>query len=115
MVDQLLPPLDAVFHALSDATRRAMIERLSRSVCTVGELAQPFRMSLAAASKHVKVLERAGLVRRRVAGRRHLCTLEPAALRDARQWLAAHEREWNERFDALDRLIAATSSPENPT
>jgi DNA-binding transcriptional ArsR family regulator len=83
-------PLDGVFHALSDPTRRAMLEALAAGGRSIGELAAPFDMSLAAASKHVRVLERVGLVRRQVAGRIHRCTLDAAPLADAGQWLLGY-------------------------
>lgn len=116
MVEHLFPSpilpaqLDAVFHALADQTRRAMVQRLAQSACTVSELAQPFAMSLAAASKHLRVLEGAGLVRRRVEGRQHFCSLDAAALRSAQDWLRYYEQYWTESFDALAR-IAAGSPP----
>lgn len=115
MVEHLLPPtllpaqLDAVFHALADQTRRAMVQRLAQSACTVSELARPFAMSLAAASKHLRVLEGAGLVQRRVEGRQHFCSLNAAALRSAQDWLRYYEQYWSESFDALDRI--ATQEP----
>lgn len=115
MVEYLHPPvllpaqLDAVFHALADQTRRAMVQRLAQSACTVSELARPFAMSLAAASKHLRVLESAGLVRRRVEGRQHFCSLDAAALRSAQDWLRLYEQHWNESFDALERI--ATKEP----
>lgn len=115
MVEYLHPPallpaqLDAVFHALADRTRRAMVQRLAQSACTVSELARPFAMSLAAASKHLRVLESAGLVRRRVEGRQHFCSLDAAALRSAQDWLRLYEQHWNESFDALERI--ATKEP----
>ena len=80
-------PLDGVFHALSDPTRRAMLAALSEGSRSVGELAAPFDISLAAASKHIRTLERAGLLRRNVQGRTHRCTLEPAPLAQAEVWL----------------------------
>ncbi|HEX5829468.1 MAG TPA: metalloregulator ArsR/SmtB family transcription factor [Gemmatimonadaceae bacterium] len=101
--------LSVVFRALGDPTRRAMLRRLSAGERTVGELAEPFQMSLAAASKHVKVLERAGLVRRTVRGRTHHCRLDAAGLAKAQRWLAFYQRFWTERLDALDALLA---SPE---
>lgn len=82
--------LDAIFRALADATRRDMLRRLSFGEHTVGELAEPFEMSLAAASKHVRMLERAGLVRRDVRGRTHYCRLEAATVRQAQEWLACY-------------------------
>jgi DNA-binding transcriptional ArsR family regulator len=79
-------PLDGVFRALADPTRRAMLRTLAAGERPIGELAAPFRMSFAAASKHVKVLECAGLVRRRVQGRRHLCRIQAAPLAAADEW-----------------------------
>jgi len=99
--------LDQVFRALGDRTRRDMLKRLAAGDRTVTELAEPCAMSLAAASKHVRVLERAGLVRRTIRGRTHHCRLAAARLSDAERWLAFYQRFWNERFDALDRVLAA--------
>ena len=110
MVDQSPARLDAVFHALADPTRRAMLGMLARQDRTVGDLARPFSISLAAASKHVKVLERAGLVRRTVEGRTHTCRLDPGPLRSADEWLRLSERIWTERFDALDALLKTTAN-----
>ncbi len=107
MVKQQGALLDDVFHALADPTRRAMLRRLSAGERNIGELAAPFRMSLAAASKHVKVLESAGLVRRRVQGRSHICRIEPAPLAAAEEWLRYYERFWTRRLDALDALLRA--------
>lgn len=106
MVEDLLE-VDVVFHALSHRTRRDMLTRLSRSDLTVGQLAQPLTVSLAAASKHVAVLERAGLVRRSVSGRTHVCRLTPAPLGPAAAWLARYETYWTERLDALETLLLA--------
>ena len=97
--------LDAVFHALADPTRRAMLGHLATRELTVGELATPFRMSFAGASKHVRVLESAGLVRRTIRGRTHLCHLEAARLAEANAWLRRYERFWNARLDALEALL----------
>ena len=105
MVEQPSEPLDSVFHALADPTRRAMLRSLAERERTVSELAGPFRMSLAAASKHVKTLERAGLVRRQVQGRTHVCSLDPAPLSEAQDWLRFYERFWTERLDALAALF----------
>ncbi len=105
MVVQTDDALSAVFRALGDPTRRQMLRRLADGERTVGELSAPFRMSLAAASKHVRVLERAGLVHRTVQGRTHRCRLEPSRLAEAQQWLAFYERFWDERFDALEALL----------
>jgi DNA-binding transcriptional ArsR family regulator len=106
MVEQQSEHLDSVFHALADPTRRAMLYSLAQGEHTVTELAEPFRMSLAAASKHVKTLERAGLVRRTVQGRTHVCRLDPGPLAEAHGWLRFYERFWNERLDALESLFA---------
>ena len=105
MVELQPEHLDAVFHALADPTRRAMLHRLADAPSSVGELAAPYRMSLAAASKHIKALERAGLVRRRVQGRTHLCQLEAGPLEDAHAWLDFYRRFWTQSFDILDALL----------
>lgn len=105
MVNQQSERLGRVFHALADPTRRHMLRSLAARERTIGELAGPFRMSLAAASKHVKALERAGLVRRTVQGRTHFCRLDPKPLAAAAEWLEFYERFWNERLDALEELL----------
>jgi DNA-binding transcriptional ArsR family regulator len=97
--------LDAVFHALGDPTRRAMLGQLADRELTIGELATPFNMSFAGASKHVRVLENAGLVKRTVLGRTHLCRLEAARLAEADAWLKRYERFWSVRLDALEALL----------
>ena len=99
--------LDDIFHALSDATRRAMLRSLAGGDRKIGDLAEPFDMSFAAASKHVKVLEEAGLVRRRIEGRAHVCSLAPQPLRAADEWLRFYESFWSARFDVLDQLFRA--------
>jgi DNA-binding transcriptional ArsR family regulator len=105
MVELETPRLDTVFHALGDGTRRRMLRTLAGGERTVGELAKPFAISLAAASKHIKVLEGAGLIRREVRGRTHICRLEPGPLASAHQWLAFYERFWSGRLDVLERLL----------
>ncbi|RBP14408.1 ArsR family transcriptional regulator [Roseiarcus fermentans] len=105
MVELNDPNLDAVFHALSDPTRREMLRALSEGERTVTELAEPFSMSLAAASKHVKALENAGLLCREIRGRTHICRLDPGPLASAQQWLAVYARFWTPRLDALERLL----------
>ncbi|TCK28812.1 ArsR family transcriptional regulator [Ancylobacter aquaticus] len=97
--------LDHVFHALADPTRRAMLQSLASGERTVSELAEPFTMSLAGASKHIKALEAAGLVTRDIRGRQHLCRLQPGRLAEAHEWLSFYERFWTERLDALDALL----------
>jgi DNA-binding transcriptional ArsR family regulator len=101
------PHLDAVFHALSDPTRRAMLGRLAECELTIGELATPFAMSFAGASKHVRVLENAGLVTRTIRGRTHLCRLEAARLAEADAWLRRYERFWSAKLDSLEALLRA--------
>lgn len=107
MVEDRAEPLDLVFHALSDPTRRAMLRRLSVEDLSVSDLAAPYAMSLVAASKHVKTLERAGLVRRTVKGRTHVCHLDAQPLAAADGWLRHYERFWNGRLDALEALLRA--------
>ena len=99
------PRLDAVFHALGDATRRKMLRDLATGERTVTQLAEPFAMSLAAASKHIKSLETAGLIRREVRGRTHVCRLEAGPLASAHDWLAFYERFWTTHLDALEQLL----------
>ncbi|RWP47326.1 MAG: helix-turn-helix transcriptional regulator [Mesorhizobium sp.] len=105
MVELETPQMDSVFHALGDATRRHMLRDLAGGERTVTQLAQPFAMSLAAASKHIKALENAGLIRREVRGRTHVCRLEPGPLASAHQWLGFYERFWTNRLDVLERLL----------
>jgi DNA-binding transcriptional ArsR family regulator len=97
--------LDRIFHALSDPTRRQMLHSLARGERTVGELAAPFRMSLAGAAKHVKTLERSGLLRRTVRGRTHICRLEPAPLASANAWFRYYTRFWEQSLDALETAL----------
>src|SRR5215207_8691360 len=105
--------LDAVFHALSHPTRRHMLRRLAGGERSIGELAAPFSMSFAGASKHVKMLERADLVRRTVQGRTHVCRLNPRPLAAADEWLRFYQRFWNERLDALERELNELESPQD--
>ena len=105
MVEHDSPRLDAVFHALADGTRRRMLRSLGGQPRSVGELAAPFQISLAAASKHIKVLERAGLVTRTVQGRTHLCALAAAPLAEADAWLRAYSRFWDARPAARETLL----------
>lgn len=114
MVDQTPDRLDAVFHALADRTRRAMLQQLAHEPMSVGALAAPFDMSLAAASKHIKVLERAGLVERSVRGRSHLCRLDARAMHGGMEWLRHYERFWNQRLDALAAALEADATSSHP-
>ena len=107
MVEYKAPPLDRIFHALADPTRRAMLHALADGERPIGELAAPFDMSFAAASKHVKVLESAGLVSRRVQGRLHFCRIEASPLAQAQAWLRYYEPFWTRRLDTLQALLQA--------
>lgn len=99
------PSLDAVFHALGDATRRGMLTELAGGTRSVGELAKPFAMSFAGASKHVKALESAGLVHREIRGRVHVLRLAPEPLAKAHAWIAQYEAFWSLRLDALEQAL----------
>src|SRR5690606_11122765 len=105
MVEYRAPESDTVFHALGDATRRRMLAQLTEGEHTVSQLAKPFDMSLAAASKHIKVLENAGMIRREVRGRTRCCRLEPRPLASAHEWLSFYERFWTDRLDVLARHL----------
>jgi DNA-binding transcriptional ArsR family regulator len=101
--------LDAVFSALSDPTRRRIVERLSRGPLTVGEIAAGFAISQPGISKHVRVLEDSGLLKRRVDGRVHHCTLEPRAMTSAATWIDKQSRYWNAVLDRLGETLADSS------
>ncbi len=107
MVNYHMHDLDGIFHALADPTRRAIIGALIQGPKTVGEISQPFDISLPAVSKHLKVLERARLVTRQVRGREHHCRLNPQTLARAHDWLSFYSGFWNERLEALDALLRA--------
>jgi DNA-binding transcriptional ArsR family regulator len=98
--------LDLTFRALSDASRRAIMRDLRGGERRITEIARPFPVALNTVSKHVKVLERAGLVRRRVRGREHYIALAPEPLRDAAGWIEAYRAFWEPRLDALEALLA---------
>jgi DNA-binding transcriptional ArsR family regulator len=98
--------LDRVFSALSDTTRRRLVRTLAEREYSVSELAEPFDMSLAAVSKHLSVLEQAGLVRRRKDGRTRYCSLRPEALAGVLDWIAVYRQFWRQRFDALANDLA---------
>ena len=109
MVKQMLDhpvPLDQVFHALADPSRRAMVDRLTRGPASVSELAQPLTMSLAAVVQHVQVLESSGLVRTEKVGRVRTCSIEPAALRTAEHWISERRSLWERRLDRLGDFLA---------
>jgi DNA-binding transcriptional ArsR family regulator len=115
MVELQTAPLDSIFRALGDATRRRMLRELADGERTVGQLAEPFAISLAAASKHIRALENAGLIRREVRGRTHLCRLDPGPLASAHEWLSFYEGFWIDRLDALERLLREEDARQSPT
>ncbi|AKT39466.1 ArsR family transcriptional regulator [Chondromyces crocatus] len=111
------PALDQTLLALADPTRRAILQRLSRGEARVTELAAPFAISLNSVSKHIRMLERAELVRRRRVGREHFLSFNPAPLDEAARWIAERQAQWSRRLNALDALLqaedlAATAPPE---
>ncbi|MBB5035585.1 ArsR/SmtB family transcription factor [Prosthecobacter vanneervenii] len=105
--------LDLVFAALSDATRRGLLTRLIDGEATVGELAEPLQMSLPAVSKHLRVLEDAGLLRRRINGRTHYITANPKPLHEAVNWIERHRQMWEGSFDKPASLVER-APPETP-
>ena len=107
MVERNTELLDAIFHALSDPTRRAILNGLARGPRNVGDLAAPFDMSLAAASKHIKVLEKAGLVKRSVQGRTHVCRLDALPMHAGVEWMRHYEKFWNQQLDSLEAILEA--------
>lgn len=104
-MSQTSQKLDRVFFALSDSTRRGILARLAQGSTTIGELAAPYDISKPAISKHMKILENAGLIERTITGRQHQCTLTTAGLKTAEDWLNFHRRFWESRFDALSNLL----------
>ncbi len=105
--------LTLTFSALGGATRRAILARLALGEASVGELAAPFAMSLPAISKHLKVLERAGLIAREKHGRGHRCRLEPVPMREAASWIERYRRFWDDQFDRLERYLDETQVKED--
>jgi len=107
--------LGRVFGAVADPTRRAILAALEREPATVTEIARPFPVSLNAISKHILVLERAGLVKREVVGREHRCRLDPAPLRRASAWLEHYRKFWDLRLDALERHLISQKKGKRST
>ena len=105
-------PLGATFAALADPTRRAILARLAQGEATVGELAAPFDMSLPAISKHLKVLQRAGLIEQGRQAQWRPCRLTPEPLRDLADWVAQYKRHWEESFDRLDEYLKQVQTEE---
>jgi len=103
--------LDLTFAALADPTRRAILARLAGGEATVNQLAEPFALTQQSISKHLKVLERAGLISRTCAAQRRPCKLEPERLDAAAEWIDRHRRMWQERYDRLDEHLATLRQP----
>jgi DNA-binding transcriptional ArsR family regulator len=106
------PRLDLVFRALAHPARRAIVRQLSIGECNLSELASPLKMSFPAATKHVRVLESAQLVRRRIVGREHLCRLHAAPLKDAMLWTEQFRQHWEARFEVLDSVLEEMKAEE---
>lgn len=104
--------LDLAFHALSDPSRRGMVERLSRGPASVSELAEPFKMSLSAVVQHLRILETSGLVRTEKIGRVRTCQLEPKALRSTESWITERRTFWENRLDRLGEFLASQADEE---
>jgi DNA-binding transcriptional ArsR family regulator len=98
--------LDLAFGALAHPIRRGILARLSTGEASIAELARPFRVSAPAITKHMRILEKAGLLSRRKKGREHRCRLEAARMKEAESWIEQHRKLWNERLDALERYLA---------
>jgi DNA-binding transcriptional ArsR family regulator len=113
MVVDRSPRLDLVFHALAHPARRAIIRQLSAGERNLSELASPLKMTFPAATKHVRVLEHARLVRRRIVGRQHLCRLQAAPLEEATLWTEQFRKHWEARFEVLDSLLDELKSEEH--
>jgi len=112
MLDQQSPPLDRVFQALADPSRRVMVERLSQGPASVSELAEPLPMSLQAVVQHLQVLEASGLVRTQKLGRVRTCQIEPEVLQSAEQWISQRRTIWERRLDRLGDFLA--NNPDDP-
>ena len=107
------PPLDQMFQALADPTRRAMIQRLSRGPASVSDLAAPFAMSLPAVVQHLTVLQSSGLIKSHKTGRVRTCTLDASALSHAEQWICQRRVEWERRLDRLGDYLADTETDQD--
>jgi len=101
--------LNNIFHSLSDPTRRKILERLTAGPLTISEIKAPFKVSLVAISKHLKVLERARLIRRQKMGREHMIRLHPQPLRDAHRYIEVYKKEWMRKLDALEKFLERNS------
>ena len=107
-------PLSVTFAALADPTRRAILARLSDGEASVGELAEPFDMSLPAVTKHLKVLQRAGLISQGREAQWRPCRLEAKPMREASLWMESYRRHWEQRFDRLNEYLKSVNKPESP-
>jgi DNA-binding transcriptional ArsR family regulator len=114
MVQHSKARLDASFAALSDSTRRGVLEQLVRGDASITDLADKFQMTLTGMKKHVVVLEQAGLVKTEKLGRVRTCRLGPRRLEDEMAWLERYRQLWDERFDALDRVVEELTRKEKP-
>lgn len=114
-MENLSPPLDPLFHALADPTRRAVVHRLGRGEATVGDLHAPFEMGLPAFLKHITVLETAGLIETRKTGRVRTCTLRRDRLAAAEAWFREQRDLWKTRFDQLDDLLDDLAGDDDDT
>lgn len=112
MVQYIAAPLDASFAALSDATRRGVLEQLGRADASITDLAKKFHMTLTGMKKHVGVLEKAGLVATEKVGRVRTCTLGPRRLAEETAWIEAYRQLWASRFDALDKVVEELKQEE---
>lgn len=115
MTTAVADELSATFAALADPTRRAILTRLAAGEATVGQLAEPFALTQQAISKHIKVLEHAGLVSRSRTAQTRPCRLEPAHFDDAADWIGLHKKMWRDRYDRLDAHLAALESQSGGT
>ena len=115
MVNYLSSELDLLFYALSNPTRREIVNMLNKGICTIGELAEPFHMSLAAISKHVKILEDAKLLIRKKSGRIHECAINPEAMKTVEEYVQFYTQFWTNQLDAFaDDLEVAVESKSKP-
>jgi DNA-binding transcriptional ArsR family regulator len=105
MVKYADPRADLIFHCLSDSTRRGILERLAKKPLSVSQIKEPYKMSLVAVSKHIKVLERASLVRRQKMGREYLIRLHPQPLRLAFKYIEEYKKHWTKKLDALEKFL----------
>jgi DNA-binding transcriptional ArsR family regulator len=110
----LTDPLSATFAALADPTRRAILARLATGECSVTELAEPFAMSMPAVSKHLRVLERAGLIKRSREAQRRPCRIEARPLKDVAEWTEGYRHIWEERWGRLENYLQELQTKEKP-